>query len=597
MNPGSIDHVLGPANDVRFAFQPLINIRTGAVVAVEALARPADGHITEFFREAARQKRVGELDVDLAVSAVDRASEQQSLLPLHLNLFGGTVTHEPQRLGALHDKLAEVGRRAPEITLELAPPFARLDRRKLRSEVANLRSHGYRVAVDGVGEGDVPLTLLADLAPDAIKLDRDVIEGLPEDQGHAALLDSLQRLCNSTGAILIAEGLERREQLKALREAGVRVVQGNLLAPAARRPPTSLQIAEAVPETDEPYSGSVPTPSGPRVTEFLSPATMLSRDATADSVRSVLADHPEVSGVVLVDEHNRPEYSIDRNRFLLAVTGPYGHALHAQRPAARLADEPRVVTTATTAMEALTLVSGADHTRVHDDAIVVDEAGRCLGTVRAVHLIRGMAEFKAEQAASLNPLTRLPGSDAIQRDVDGRIAAGEVFALSWLDIDGFKTVNDSAGFSAGDELIRSVGRSLTDAATSLGSVRVGHVGGDDFLLVADLDDLVNLAEMVLDPPRRAGGIDVSLSLSTLVCTQSGTTSYQDVSRMLVPLKKHAKSLRGSSWVMSRIGSDRVDVLRGSPGDIPPQGDPGFPTRDPDPPGAAGEPGARHSEGR
>ncbi|SFT38158.1 diguanylate cyclase (GGDEF) domain-containing protein [Actinopolyspora lacussalsi subsp. righensis] len=598
MNPGNIDHVLGPANDVRFAFQPLINIRTGAVVAVEALARPADGHITDFFREAARQKRVGELDADLAVSAVDRAHEQQSLLPLHLNLFGGTVTHESHRLRALHDKLAEVGRRATEITLELAPPFSRLDGRKLRSEVANLRSHGYRIAVDGVGDGDIPLTLLAELAPDAIKLDKGVIEGIPDNAGQAALLESLQGLCNATGAILIAEGAEREEQLAALRAAGVRVVQGNLLASAARRPPTSLQIPEAVAETDDPYGGSKPTPAGPRVTEFLSPATMLSRDATADSVRGVLADHPEISGVVLVDEHNRPEYSIDRNRFLLAVTGPYGHALHAQRPAARLADEPRLVNTATTAMEALTLVSGADHTRVHDDAIVVDEAGRCLGTVRAVHLIRGMAEFKAEQAAALNPLTRLPGSDAIQRDVDGRIAAGEVFALSWLDIDGFKTVNDTAGFSAGDELIRSVGRTLTDAATSLGSVRVGHVGGDDFLLVADLDDLVNLARMVLDPPRRAGGIDVTLSLSTLVCTQTGTTSYQDASRLLVPLKKHAKSLTGSSWVMSRIGSDRVDVLRGSHEDIPEQGDPGFPTRDPDPPPPRpGAPGARHQDGR
>ncbi|SDQ12260.1 GGDEF domain-containing protein [Actinopolyspora saharensis] len=597
MNPGSIDHVLGPANDVRFAFQPLINIRTGAVVSMEALARPAEGHVTDLFREAARDRRVGELDVELAVSAVDRVTEQQSLLPLHLNVFGGTVAYEPERMRALHDKLAEVGRRAPEITLELSPPFARLEPTKLRTEVHRLRSHGYRIAVDGIGEGDVPLKLITDLRPDAVKLDPGVVRGLPDDPGSTALLESLRGLCESIGAVLIAEGVESEEQLEALRQSGVRTVQGNLLAPAARRPPTSLQITAPAAEITDAPANSVPTPAGPRVTDFLSPATMLPSDATADSVRGVLSDHPEVSGVVLVDEHNRPEYSIDRNRFLLAVTGPYGHALHAQRPAARLADEPRVVNTATTAMEALNLVSGSDQTRVHDDAVVVDEQGRCLGVVRAVHLIRGMAEFRAEQAAALNPLTRLPGSDAIQRDVDSRIASGEVFALSWLDIDGFKSVNDKAGFSAGDELIRSVGRSLTDAATSLSSVRVGHVGGDDFLLVANLDDLVTLAEMVLDPPRESGGIRVGLSLSTLVCTQSGTASYQEASRLLVPLKQQAKSLVGSSWVMSRIGSDRVDVLRGSEG-TPVRTEPAFPDRDPDPPlgGPAGPNGPVHPGG-
>ena len=178
----------------------------------------------------------------------------------------------------------------------------------------------------------------------------------------------------------------------------------------------------------------------------------------------MLADHPEVNGVVLVDSRNRPQWTIDRNRFLLAVTGPYGHALHAHRPASRLADEPRVVTTATTAMEALSLITSSDQSRMYDDAVVVDETGRCLGAVRAGDLIRGMAELKVEEAAALNPLTRLPGSDAIARDVTRRISAGDVFAVSWLDVDKFKKVNDTAGFRRDDD--RSVGRSLDAAAAS-----------------------------------------------------------------------------------------------------------------------------------
>ncbi|MGI8306930.1 GGDEF domain-containing protein [Saccharopolyspora hattusasensis] len=577
MRPGKIDSVLALVDEVRFAFQPLINIKTGAIVAVEALARPARAHVQDLFREAARQRRLTELDVSLATAALTSMAEHESLLPLHLNIFGGTIIHDLTRLDAVREKLREIGRREQEVTLEIGPPFTRLDPDQLLAGVDKLRGDGFQVALDGVGEGDVPLTLIADIGPAMVKLDRAVVAGLPDSPARVAVVEAVRHLCESTESQLVAEGVENERQLTALRRNGIRLVQGNLLAPAARRPPTASSVPGVAAEVTDPHGPSISTlATGPRVTEFLSPATMLPIDATADKVRSVLADHPEISGVVLVDHENRPAWTIDRNRFLLAVTGPYGHALHAKRPASRLADEPRVVNTATTAMEALSLVTRSDQYRMYDDAVVVDESGRCLGAVRAGDLIRGMAELKVEEAAALNPLTRLPGSEAIARDVARRIAAGEIFAVSWLDIDSFKRVNDTAGFSAGDDLIRAIGRSLTDTATALSSVQVGHVGGDDFLLVADLDDLVPLAELVLDPPRSADHLAVSLSLATLVCTPTTVDSYDEVSSKLAPLKQRAKSLTGSSWVMSRPGSDRIEVLRGEQPEVPPV----FPTHDP-----------------
>ncbi|WP_406689674.1 GGDEF domain-containing protein [Saccharopolyspora sp. ID03-671] len=603
MSRGNIDSVLALVDEVRFAFQPLINIKTGAIVAIEALARPAGAHVQDLFREAARLRRLTELDVDLAVKAVQAAADHESLLPLHLNLFGGTVVHDRERLELLREKLREVGRREHEVTLEIGPPFGRIDTDQLLESIGKLRSDGFQIALDGVGEGDVPLTLIGDIGPATIKLDRAVVHGLPDDPARAAVVESVRHLCESTDSLLVAEGVESDRQLNSLRRNGVRLVQGNLLAPAGRRPPTASTVPGVAAEVTDPHAPSINTiASGPRVTEFLSPATMLSIDATADKVREVLADHTEISGVVLVDEHNRPQHTIDRNRFLLAVTGPYGHALHAKRPASRLADDPRVVTTATTAMEALSMVTGSDQYRMYDDAIVVDEAGRCLGAVRAGDLIRGMAEMKVEEAAALNPLTRLPGSDAIARDVARRIAAEEIFAVSWLDIDGFKSVNDNAGFSAGDDLIRSIGRGLTDAAASLSSVQVGHVGGDDFLLVSDLDDLVPLADAVLGTTRTVGDTEVTLSLATLVCTTQTVADYDEASSKLAPLKGSAKQLTGSSWVMSRPGSDRVEVLRGhvagaSPAPPPPAGAPPmFPPQAPPPPPAYPPPPASPPHG-
>ncbi|WP_051388022.1 GGDEF domain-containing protein [Saccharopolyspora rectivirgula] len=586
MSGRDIDSVFALVAEVRFAFQPVVNIKTGAVVAVEALARPAGSHVQDLFRQAARQRRLTELDIELAIAALDSAAEHETILPLHLNVFGGTITHDLGRFDLLREKLQETGRQEHDITLEIGPPFARLDPAQLIAGTEKLRGTGFRIALDGVGDGDVPLTLVSNLQANMIKLDRTVVSGLPEDGGRMALVEAVRHICESTESQLVAEGVENERQLNALRRNGVRLVQGNLLAPANRRPPKKLVIPGVAAEITEPQAAPVSTlATGPRVTEFLSPATTLPHDVTAEKVREVLADHPEVNGVVLVDSRNRPQWTIDRNRFLLAVTGPYGHALHAHRPASRLADEPRVVTTATTAMEALSLITSSDQSRMYDDAVVVDETGRCLGAVRAGDLIRGMAELKVEEAAALNPLTRLPGSDAIARDVTRRISAGDVFAVSWLDVDKFKKVNDTAGFSAGDDLIRSVGRSLTDAAAKLRSVQVGHVGGDDFLVVAAPEELDRLVEMVLDQPRSVADIPVSLSLATLVCAQNAISSYDEASRRLAPLKKQAKDLTGASWVMAWAGNDKIEVLRGRPAGPPQPPTPGglLPPTDSTPP--------------
>jgi CBS domain-containing protein len=117
-----------------------------------------------------------------------------------------------------------------------------------------------------------------------------------------------------------------------------------------------------------------------------------------------------------------------------------------------------------TAWEVLDVVAVGGRDRTSDDVAVVDAYGRCVGVVRLADLVRALAETRVEEAAGLNPLTRLPGSDAITGGVGRRIAAGRP-ALSWLDVDHFKQVNDGAGFAAGDELIRAVGRALQQAAT------------------------------------------------------------------------------------------------------------------------------------
>jgi EAL domain-containing protein (putative c-di-GMP-specific phosphodiesterase class I) len=79
------------AINVRFAYQPLYSLHSGGIVAVEALARPAHGTVGEMLTRARHEGRLTATDTELAAAAIHSEAEQQTLLPLHLNLLAGTV--------------------------------------------------------------------------------------------------------------------------------------------------------------------------------------------------------------------------------------------------------------------------------------------------------------------------------------------------------------------------------------------------------------------------------------------------------------------------------------------------------------------------
>ncbi|MFJ9816961.1 GGDEF domain-containing protein [Streptomyces sp. NPDC101151] len=526
---------------LRFAFQPVVNLRTGAVAALEILARPETGDIL------AEARRDPELDGRLAVSALRTATLKETLLPLHVNVFAATLA-DLGGLTPLHDAVRAVGRMPWEVTLDIVPPYTHVPQRALLEAVASVREQGFRVSADGIGDGDVPLRLLTDLSPDLIKLD-------PSLLARPAAVRAMRTLSEQLGALVAVEGVETELQCAAALSAGAQLAQGELFAPPARIPAADVYVPARSP-------GAVAVPrTGPSVREFVRPAALLPVTASAGQVRALLTGKPDVSGVLLVDQAGVPVRSVHRSRFLLSMSGRYGHALYADRPAFKLGDAPRTVGVDATAWEVLDVVAIGGRDRTSDDVAVVDHRSRCVGVVRLADLVRALAETRVEEAAGLNPLTRLPGSDMITSEVDRRIVDGRTFALSWLDIDHFKQVNDGAGFAAGDELIRSVGRALQQAAAR--HARVGHIGGDDFLVLAEEEALDPLAAAVLDARWSAGGRPVTLSLATVVCRPGSVSDHRQAAAHLAPLKRAAKALGGTSWVLARPGLPGHEIRRGS----------------------------------
>jgi PleD family two-component response regulator len=101
---------------------------------------------------------------------------------------------------------------------------------------------------------------------------------------------------------------------------------------------------------------------------------------------------------------------------------------------------------------------------------------------------------------ALQPLTGLPGNTVIDREVARRVAHGTPFALLLADLNNFKAYNDRYGFARGDEVLLSFAQLLVQAADEHGGAAtfVGHVGGDDFVAVTDIDSWRVLADQVCE---------------------------------------------------------------------------------------------------
>lgn len=306
-------------------------------------------------------------------------------LPLVLDLPFTVVARGAGALVPLHEALRRSGRHPRETMLLLTGPCGNAERPVTQVTLDGLRTLGYLLGFGDAGLESVPLDMIAEASPYLLALSPPVMARVPRDHRAVAVVRAVVELARGIGAHVLAPGIEEQAQLAAVRAWGVRLAHGPLLAPGpdgrVRVPlpaPAEAAVAAAVAAGQE---------LGPRVQEMLLPAVTLPAEAKAEDVVAAFGDEPSITSVILVDEFQRPQGSLDRGRFLLSIAARYGHALHATKPARRLADPPRTVPKSTPAVAAMR-AAGQDAARVYDDLVVTDELNRCMGIVRVSDLIR-----------------------------------------------------------------------------------------------------------------------------------------------------------------------------------------------------------------
>jgi EAL domain-containing protein (putative c-di-GMP-specific phosphodiesterase class I) len=207
------------AGDPGIVYQPIAALDSGMVVGYEALARFHSEPVRTpdvWFAEA---KDAG-LQEDLECRAIARALRSQHRLGtqyLSINVSPAIVASP--HLDALLEQV-DCARIVLEITEHDADPAP------LRPMLDAIRGRGIRIALDDVGAGYAGLNRLLAIAPDVIKLDRDITRGVADDAARQALVAAAMAFTNSIGAVLIAEGIETALDLQMLRERGVKYGQG-----------------------------------------------------------------------------------------------------------------------------------------------------------------------------------------------------------------------------------------------------------------------------------------------------------------------------------------------------------------------------------
>jgi diguanylate cyclase (GGDEF)-like protein len=107
---------------------------------------------------------------------------------------------------------------------------------------------------------------------------------------------------------------------------------------------------------------------------------------------------------------------------------------------------------------------------------------------------------RTAQELEANPLTKLPGNVSIQKEIESRLSAAAPLAVCYADLDQFKAFNDHYGFARGDQAIALTARVLLDAVAQQGrpSDFIGHIGGDDFVVVTTPDRADAVCQQIVE---------------------------------------------------------------------------------------------------
>ena len=564
-------------------FQPIVDLQGDGIVGYEALIRgPADSPFhapLNLFDAALRRGRLTELE--LLCRETNVRSFVKHMLPgrLFLNVCPEAFLDPNFPVGFTRRLMEEYQLDPARVVIELTEQQPIEDYQLLQEALQHYRAMGFSVALDDLGSAYAGLRNWAELNPNFVKFDKHFIQGIDRDAKKQQFIQSLVEIARHLGSITIAEGIETRAEYQMVQSLGVNYGQGNYFDRPSPTPRPELPKSLFLPKSrgdsrllslgqrSESMAGLVC--SAPAI----APATPL------QEVGDLFERLPERWFLPVVDGH-RPVGGVSRYKVQNILASRYGRDLHGRNPIRDFMDPAPLIAERDMPVEKFSqILTSCPHYSLRDDFIIAD-GDHYLGIGTVVDLLRKVTDLQIRNARYANPLTLLPGNVPITEHLCRLLEDGRDFWLCYFDLDHFKPFNDCYGYGRGDEVIQLLATILIEAVDPVGNF-IGHIGGDDFVVIFTAPDWEEVCQRILDrfgaevracytPEDLAvGGITgrnrknqeqffeiMSLSIGVVQPTFGGQCSPRELAARAAEAKKIAKRLPGNALYCARRSAAR-----------------------------------------
>jgi diguanylate cyclase (GGDEF)-like protein len=513
-------------NELFCVFQPIADLQSGTVFAHEALIRgPSDSlfHTPDALLTLAREEGLMQaFEMHCIVTALTQWGAGQHSGRLFVNISANTLVNAWAQDGSpgMTELLRKHKIKPRLLVLELTEHERVLDMARLCDVAKDVHAIGIHLALDDFGDGRSSLRLWSEIKPDFVKIDKYFAQNISRNPEQLQVVRAIREIATLFGSALVAEGIETANDLRVLRDLDIRYGQGYFLGkPTAT--PLQIPLEQACTVLKDKRVAVMPQmqhSSHPCILRALTVA--VAPTATPDTCNNEVADlfqiNPELHALAFLN-HGKPIALLNRQTFMNDYARLYFREVHGRRPAITQANlQPRIIERSCNINDLVGILTSQDQRYLTDGFIVTDN-GRYIGLGTGDQLVRSVTEARIEAARHANPLTFLPGNIPITQHIKRLLDSHTFFVAAYADLNHFKPFNDQYGYWRGDEMIRLLAKVITQHCDPQRDF-VGHVGGDDFIILFQSTDWQDRCQRILqsfnqqaiglfdDAARQAGGI-------------------------------------------------------------------------------------------
>lgn len=462
-------------------FQPIVDLRNRKIIGHEALIRgPADSPLAmpcELFSTAITYERLHQLELTSRQCSLESFARLKPGGKLFLNISASLLSSPEHTEGFTVELLEQLGIPQVDIVIELSEQHPFDNQGLTHHAVEHYRQLGFQIAVDDLGTGYSGLKLWSELNPEYVKIDRHFVNYVDQDPVKREFVRAICKISEKTGCMVIAEGIERYEEVEALMQLGVSIGQGYYLG-MPHPEPLSCFRSVALPEIENKALDEAENIDDSALA-LLNEVPGVSLQDSVLSVSELFLQYPDVSALPVI-EQGAPVGVVRRDKLLELFSTQYGRALYEKKPVARIYSKHVLLVESKLPLAQVSRMV-TDQDDLQQEIIIVQD-GCYLGMANLRDLLKRITELKLQNARYANPLTLLPGNVPINQEMNRLLSRTEDFHVAYFDLNHFKPFNDCYGYSRGDQVIRLMGELLVRHAEE-GENFVGHIGGDDFVVI------------------------------------------------------------------------------------------------------------------